>query len=54
MTRIVSLEDLRQAVAALLDRPGRQIVAIAGAPGSGKSTLVDTLHAALDRDAPGA
>jgi fructokinase len=41
----------------LLDslRQGRRtILAVAGAPGAGKSTFCDALHAALERSAPGA
>ena len=36
-----------------LDRPGRSILGIAGAPASGKSTLAALLLAELDRQAPG-
>ncbi|MFV0382570.1 nucleoside/nucleotide kinase family protein [Paracoccus sp. (in: a-proteobacteria)] len=38
----------------LLARPGRQVLAIAGAPGSGKSTLVERLARDLDGTHPGA
>jgi pantothenate kinase len=39
---------------ALLDRPGRAVLGIAGAPASGKSTLADLLVAELERQRPGA
>ncbi len=38
----------------LLDRPGRTVLGIAGAPASGKSTLAALLLAELDRQRPGA
>ena len=38
---------------ALLDRPGRVVLGIAGAPGSGKSTLTALLLAELERHRPG-
>ena len=38
----------------LLDRPGRAVLGIAGAPASGKSTLTDLLLAELERRRPGA
>ena len=38
----------------LLDRPGRTVLGIAGAPASGKSTLADLLLAELHRQRPGA
>jgi pantothenate kinase len=38
----------------LLDRPGRAVLGIAGAPASGKSTLAALLLAELDRQRPGA
>jgi len=38
----------------LLDRPGRAVLGIAGAPASGKSTLAALLLAELDRRHPGA
>ena len=37
----------------LLDRPGRKLLGIAGAPASGKSTLAALLLAELDRQRPG-
>jgi pantothenate kinase len=39
---------------ALLDRPGRSVLGIAGAPASGKSTLAALLLAELERQRPGA
>ena len=42
-----------QLIAQLLTLKGRQIIAIAGAPGSGKSTLSDYLAAALNQQIPG-
>jgi pantothenate kinase len=38
----------------LLDRPGRAVLGIAGAPASGKSTLAALLLAALEQQRPGA
>ena len=38
----------------LLDRPGRTVLGIAGAPASGKSTLAALLLAELERQRPGA
>jgi pantothenate kinase len=38
----------------LLDRPGRSVLGIAGAPASGKSTLAALLLAELERQRPGA
>jgi pantothenate kinase len=37
----------------LLDRPGRAVLGIAGAPASGKSTLAELLLAELERQRPG-
>lgn len=48
----IDIAPLVAAALALLARPGRQVLAIAGAPGSGKSRLVGRLLAALD-DPPG-
>jgi pantothenate kinase len=42
---------LRDEAAALLARPGRQVLGIAGGPGTGKSTLATQLVAALGADA---
>lgn len=39
----IDMDALVAEACALLSRPGRQIMAIVGAPGSGKSTLVDAL-----------
>lgn len=53
MARIVDMEGLRQEALTLLKQPGRHVVAIAGPPGSGKSTTVGTLHEALEEVHPG-
>ncbi|WP_370312896.1 nucleoside/nucleotide kinase family protein [Sagittula sp.] len=53
MARTVDMEGLRTEALALLDRPGRQFIAIAGAPGSGKSTTVEQLFEALEASHPG-
>lgn len=53
MGRTVDMEGLRTEALALLDRPGRRFVAIAGAPGSGKSTTVERLFDALEATHPG-
>ena len=47
MAERVDLAGLVRVARALLARPGRQVLAIAGAPGSGKSTLVESLAQAL-------
>lgn len=52
MTRRVDFAGLAGAARDLLARPSRQVLAIAGAPGSGKSTLVEELAAALEADHP--
>lgn len=48
----IDIEPAVDAAQALLARPGRHVLAIAGAPGSGKSRLVERLLARLD-DPPG-
>jgi pantothenate kinase len=53
MTRDVDMEGLLSEALALLDKPGRHFLAIAGAPGSGKSTTVDTLREGLEAARPG-
>ncbi|WP_245964918.1 nucleoside/nucleotide kinase family protein [Trinickia dinghuensis] len=47
--------DLAQLIEHLLDMPGdtRKLVGIAGAPGAGKSTFVETLRDSLNRHRPG-
>ncbi|MFT4012264.1 MAG: nucleoside/nucleotide kinase family protein [Paracoccus sp. (in: a-proteobacteria)] len=47
MARRVDLGALTTVARELLARPGRQVMAIAGAPGAGKSTLVERLAASL-------
>ena len=46
-------EGLLDRALALLDRPGRTVLGIAGAPASGKSTLAALLLAELERRRPG-
>src|SRR4051794_17958149 len=46
--------SLANRAARLLDRPGRTVLGIAGAPASGKSTLAALLLAELERRQPGA
>lgn len=54
MGRPVDMEGLLAEALSLLDRPGgRVFLAIAGAPGSGKSTTVDTLLAQIEQTHPG-
>jgi pantothenate kinase len=48
-----SFAGLIDRAAALLDRPGRAVLGIAGAPGAGKSTLAAALLAALPAGAVG-
>ena len=48
------VDGLLDRAVGLLDRPGRTVLGIAGAPASGKSTLADLLLAELDRRRPGA
>ena len=43
MSQKVDFDALVTVARGLLARPGRQVLAIAGAPGSGKSTLVERL-----------
>ncbi len=52
MSTHITMEDLHAQVLQLVDGD-RCFVAIAGAPGSGKSTTVETLWAQLEQDAPG-
>lgn len=47
MTQETDLAGLAKAALGLLARPGRHVVAVAGAPGSGKSTLAERLQEAL-------
>lgn len=47
------VEGLQERALALLDRPGRQVLGIAGAPAAGKSTLAALLLAELERQRPG-
>ncbi len=49
----LGFSDLVGSVSALLERPSRQFVGIAGAPGSGKSTTVERVFDALDAAHPG-
>ena len=47
------VEGLLDRALRLLDRPGRAVLGVAGAPASGKSTLAARLLAELDRQRPG-
>lgn len=47
------VEGLLDRALALLERPGRTVLGIAGAPAAGKSTLAALLLAALERSRPG-
>lgn len=47
------VDGLLDRARALLDRPGRQVLGIAGAPASGKSTLAALLLAELEQRRPG-
>jgi pantothenate kinase len=49
----VGVEGLLDRALRLLDRPGRALLGIAGAPASGKSTLAALLLAELERQRPG-
>ena len=51
--RSVDLDALAAEAVTLLDRPGRTFLAIAGAPGSGKSTTVEHLRDRLEAARPG-
>lgn len=53
MARDVDMDGLLAEALTLLDAPGRTFLAIAGAPGSGKSTTVETLHDRLNAARPG-
>ncbi|MBQ2262771.1 MAG: nucleoside triphosphate hydrolase [Loktanella sp.] len=48
------MEGLVRQALSLLDQPGRRCLAMAGAPGSGKSTSAATLQDAVNATAPGA
>jgi pantothenate kinase len=48
------VDGLLERALRLLDRPGRAVLGIAGAPASGKSTLAALLLAELERQRPGA
>jgi pantothenate kinase len=50
----IGVGSLADRAARLLDRPGRTVLGIAGAPASGKSTLAALLLAELERRQPGA
>ena len=47
MGKRIDSDGLLEVARALLARPGRQVLAIAGAPGAGKSTLVEALARGL-------
>ncbi|MBP0482168.1 nucleoside/nucleotide kinase family protein [Sagittula salina] len=53
MSRVVDMDGLLAEALALMERPGRQVLAIAGAPGSGKSTTVETLLERIEAIHPG-
>ncbi|MCD1618011.1 nucleoside/nucleotide kinase family protein [Salipiger marinus] len=53
MARHVTMEGLLTEALTLLEQPGRRIMAIAGAPGSGKSTTAQALQTGLARAHPG-
>jgi pantothenate kinase len=53
MPTTTTLEELTRRVQALATGPQRRLVALAGAPGSGKSTVADDLAARLNAAAPG-
>ena len=47
MPQVIDFDGLVELCRTFLARPGRHVVAIAGAPGAGKSTLTGRLHDAL-------
>ena len=51
MSEAIDFEGLVALAQGLLARPGRQVIAIVGAPGAGKSTLVERLAESLDETA---
>ena len=53
MTDTVSLDDLAARILAMAGTGDRRLVAVAGAPGSGKSTLVEALQARIAATRPG-
>lgn len=53
MAREVDIDGFASAALGLLEQPGRRFVAIAGAPGSGKSTTVDRLLKRIEQSHPG-
>ena len=53
MSRVIDMEGLFAEALTLMDAPGRRFLAIAGAPGSGKSTTAETLHRWLEARRPG-
>lgn len=53
MTSSTDFSGVMAAALGLVARPGRHVIAVAGAPGSGKSTLAERLHDALEAQAPG-
>lgn len=53
MTATTTLQDLHDRFAKLAQADRRSFVAIAGAPGAGKSTVAEKLAARLHRDQPG-
>lgn len=52
-TQHLDIEGLLQEALVLLEAPGRKFLAIAGAPGSGKSTTVEMLFDRLEAARPG-
>lgn len=54
MAKTITMEGLADEALRLLEQPKRQFLAIAGAPGSGKSTTAETLQAQLEKTHPGA
>ncbi|MCG7630031.1 nucleoside/nucleotide kinase family protein [Epibacterium sp. MM17-32] len=53
MAHVVDMQGLCAEALALMATPGRRFLAIAGAPGSGKSTTAARLHAWLETQRPG-